>query len=102
MVTIHSFSIKYRGFWKTDIFWARKMSKKKFQKYFPFSNFNHFPSYYVDIYIPSKNKCIEFKSLYTYNDNVKTNILKQEAAKNLGYDFEFWIYDNKGNRIYIE
>lgn len=65
-------------------------------------NNNEEHRYYVDIYIPSKNKCIEVKSLYTYNDNVKTNILKQEAAKNLGYDFEFWIYDNKGNRIYIE
>jgi len=55
--------------------------------------------YYVDIFIPSQNKCIEVKSLYTYNDNIKTNLLKQEAAIKLGYDFEFWIYDNKGNRV---
>jgi hypothetical protein len=47
--------------------------------------------YFVDIYIPSQNKCIE----------VKTNLLKQEAAKKLGYNFEFWIYDNKGNRVNI-
>jgi hypothetical protein len=55
--------------------------------------------YYVDIFIPSQNKCIEVKSLYTYNDNIKTNLLKQEAAIKLGYDFDFWIYDNKGNRV---
>ena len=57
--------------------------------------------YYVDIYIPSQNKCIEVKSSYTYKKNEQINILKQEAAKNLGYDFEFWIYDSKGNRINI-
>lgn len=55
--------------------------------------------YYVDIYVPSQNKCIEVKSLYTYNYNKSVNLLKEEAAKNLGYNFEFWIYDNKGNRV---
>lgn len=57
--------------------------------------------YYVDIYIPSQNKCIEVKSKYTYNKNKQINILKYEAAKNLGYNFEFWIYNNKGNKIKI-
>jgi hypothetical protein len=57
--------------------------------------------YYVDIFIPSQNKCIEVKSLYTYNYNKSVNLLKEEAAKKLGYNFEFWIYDNKGNRINI-
>jgi len=57
--------------------------------------------YYVDIYIPSQNKCIEVKSLYTYNDNIATNLLKQDAAIKMGYNFEFWIYDSKGNRINI-
>ena len=55
--------------------------------------------YYVDIFIPSENRCIEVKSLYTYNNNKSINLLKEEAAKKLGYNFEFWIYDNKGNRI---
>jgi len=54
--------------------------------------------YYVDIYIPSQNKCIEVKSEYTYNDNKITNLLKESAAKDLGYNFEFWIYDSKGNK----
>jgi len=55
--------------------------------------------YYVDIFIPSQNKCIEVKSLYTYNKNKKINILKSEAAKKLGFIYEFWIYDNKGNKL---
>ena len=55
--------------------------------------------YYVDIYIPSQNKCIEVKSLYTYNDNINTNLLKESAALKMGYKFEFWIYNNKGQRI---
>jgi hypothetical protein len=54
--------------------------------------------YYVDIYIPSQNKCIEVKSLYTFNDNKIVNLLKKEAAEKMGYNFEFWIYDNKGNK----
>jgi hypothetical protein len=55
--------------------------------------------YYVDIYVPSQNKCIEVKSLYTFNDNKTVNLLKKEAAEKMGYNFEFWIYDNKGNRV---
>jgi len=27
------------------------------------------------------------------------NLLKKEAAEKMGYNFEFWIYDNKGNRV---
>jgi len=55
--------------------------------------------YYVDIYIPSQNKCIEVKSLYTYKKYECINLLKEESAKKLGYNFEFWFYDNNGNRI---
>jgi hypothetical protein len=57
--------------------------------------------HYVDIFIPSQNKCIEVKSLYTYNKNKKINILKSEAAKKSGFIYEFWIYNNKGNKIQI-
>ena len=55
--------------------------------------------YYVDIYIPSQNKCIEVKSLYTYNYNLTTNLLKENAAIKMGYKFEFWIYNDKGQKI---
>jgi hypothetical protein len=57
--------------------------------------------YYVDIYIPSQNKCIEVKSIYTYKKNETINLLKKKAAIELGYNFEFWIYDRKGNKISI-
>jgi len=55
--------------------------------------------YYVDIYIPSQNKCIEVKSLYTYKKNEEINLLKEEATKKLGYNYEFWLYNNKGAKI---
>ncbi len=53
--------------------------------------------HFVDIFIPSQNKCIEVKSNWT----VKLNnvFLKQKAAKELGYNYEIWVYDNKGNII---
>jgi hypothetical protein len=55
--------------------------------------------YYVDIYIPSQNKCIEVKSTYTYSRYEKNNLLKEEATKKLGYNFEFWIYNQKGEKL---
>ena len=64
-----------------------------------FNNNNKEHRYYVDIYIPSQNKCIEVKSIYTYKRYKQINLLKQEAAEKLGYNFEFWIYDNKGNKL---
>jgi len=67
--------------------------------FFDKNNIEH--RYYVDIYIPSQNKCIEVKSLYTYKKEEQKNILKQDAAQKMGYNFEFWIYDKKGNRINI-
>jgi hypothetical protein len=27
--------------------------------------------------------------------------LKQKAAKELGYEYEIWVYDNKGNKIEV-
>jgi hypothetical protein len=62
-------------------------------------NSNKKHRYYVDIYIPSQNKCIEVKSLYTYKKNEAINLLKQDATKKLGYNYEFWIYNNKGEKI---
>jgi hypothetical protein len=52
--------------------------------------------HFVDIFIPSQNRCIEVKSEWTFT---KPNILiKQKAAKNLGYNYEIWVYDKKGNK----
>ena len=53
-------------------------------------------SHFVDIFIPSQNKCIEVKSTWTFQ---KQNVLlKQKAAKELGYKYEIWVYDKKSNK----
>lgn len=55
--------------------------------------------HYVDIFIPSENKCIEVKSTWTAKKK-KSNIFeKQKAAKELGYKYEIWIYNCKGNKV---
>lgn len=57
--------------------------------------------HYVDIYIPSKNKCIEVKSTWTIKQTKSNIFLKQNAAKELGYEYEIWVYDKKGNNVEI-
>lgn len=55
--------------------------------------------HYVDIFIPSQNKCIEVKSNWTL-EKINSNIYdKQNAAKELNYIYEIWVYDSKGNKI---
>jgi hypothetical protein len=51
--------------------------------------------HYVDIFIPSQNRCIEVKSTWTAKKNEDNIYLKQNAAKELGYKYEIWIYNNK-------
>jgi hypothetical protein len=51
--------------------------------------------HYVDIFIPSQNRCIEVKSTWTAKKNEHNIFLKQNAAKELGYKYEIWIYNNK-------
>jgi hypothetical protein len=55
--------------------------------------------HYVDIFIPSKNICIEVKSEYTITLESSNIFLKQEAAKVLGYNYEIWVYNRKGNKV---
>jgi hypothetical protein len=55
--------------------------------------------HYVDIFIPSLNKCIEVKSSWTLEKQKTIVFLKQQAAKELNYLYEIWVYDNKGNKI---
>jgi len=55
--------------------------------------------HYVDIFIPSQNKCIEVKSLWTLKYK-KSNIFeKQNTAKEMGYLYEIWVYNSKGYRV---
>ena len=52
--------------------------------------------HFVDIFIPNQNRCIEVKSTWTFT---KPNVLsKQKKAKELGYKYEIWVYDKKGNK----
>jgi hypothetical protein len=55
--------------------------------------------HYVDIFIPSQNKCIEVKSTWTFKKKEDNIFLKQKASKELGYNYEIWVYDNKGNKV---
>jgi hypothetical protein len=55
--------------------------------------------HYVDIFIPNQNLCIEIKSTWTLNSKKDNIFIKQAAAKDLGYNYEIWVYDNKGNKI---
>ena len=55
--------------------------------------------HYVDIFIPSQNRCIEIKSTWTAKKKQDSVYLKQNAAKELGYKYEIWVYDKKGNRV---
>jgi hypothetical protein len=55
--------------------------------------------HYVDIFIPYQNRCIESKSTWTAEKKKDNIFLKQNAAKELGYQYEIWIYDQKGNKV---
>jgi len=55
--------------------------------------------HYVDIFIPSQNRCIEVKSTWTAKQKQDNIFLKQNASKELGYLYEIWIYNNKGEIV---
>jgi hypothetical protein len=55
--------------------------------------------HYVDIFIPSQNRCIEIKSTWTAEKKKDCIFLKQKSGKKLGYSYEIWVYDNKGKKV---
>jgi hypothetical protein len=55
--------------------------------------------HYVDIFIPSQNRCIEVKSTWTAKQNEHNIFLKQSAAKELGYKYSIWVYNNKKEKV---
>jgi hypothetical protein len=55
--------------------------------------------HYVDIFIPSQNRCIEVKSTWTAEKKKDNIFLKQAAGKKLGHKYEIWVYDSNGNRV---
>jgi hypothetical protein len=79
---------------ETDIIVDRKLVPKIW--YTDSNDIKH--RHFVDIYIPSQNRCIEVKSNWT--NNSKNYVLeKQQAGIGLGLNYEIWIYDKKGNKI---
>jgi hypothetical protein len=58
--------------------------------------------HFVDIFVPSKNLCIEVKSEYTITVNYEKIIQKQNAGKILGYNYEIWVYNRKGKILDIQ
>jgi len=48
-----------------------------------------------DIPFLKENKLIEVKSDYTFYADFYVNLLKSQCVLEKGYDFEFWVYDNK-------
>lgn len=55
--------------------------------------------YFPDFFIPSVNKIIEVKSVWTMNLHLEINILKRQRCLEMGFDFEFRIYDGKMNLV---
>jgi hypothetical protein len=55
--------------------------------------------HYVDIFISSQNRCIEVKSTWTAEKKKDNIFLKQQFAKELGYKYEIWVYNQKGERV---
>ena len=58
--------------------------------------------HYVDIYIPSQNRCIEVKSTWTAEKKKDNIYLKQNAAKELGYQYEIWIFNAKKELVEVK
>lgn len=55
--------------------------------------------YFPDIYLPSENKIIEVKSSWTYQKDYEKNQIKGQATKEMGYNYEIWVYNNRGDKI---
>ena len=55
--------------------------------------------HFVDIYIPSQKRCIEVKSTWTAEKKKDNIFLKLNAGKELGYNYEIWVYNNKGEKV---
>ena len=60
---------------------------------------NNTHRYYVDIFIPEENKCIEVKSWWTFLQHQNVVFEKQKAAKAAGFLCEIRIYSKKGKLL---
>ena len=74
-------------------------SKNKVPTIWYTTNDNIKHRHYVDIFIPTQNRCIEVKSEWYFNQGKDIIMLKQNSGKELGYKYEIWVYNNKGEKI---
>ena len=54
--------------------------------------------YFPDIYLPHIKKIIEVKSTWTYSCTTDNISQKEAATRDIGYDYELWVYNGKGER----
>lgn len=55
--------------------------------------------HFVDIFIDNKNLCIEIKSTWTFAKKKDNVFLKRDAAIQLGYNYEIWVYNQNGIKV---
>ena len=55
--------------------------------------------YFVDIYVPSQNRCVEIKSTWTMEKKRDCIFEKQQAVKDAGYKCEIWVFNGKGEKV---
>ena len=80
---------------ETDIITCRKEVPEIW--YFDINGKRH--RHFVDIFIKSQNRCIEIKSTWT-NQSKNCVFEKQKSAKELGYEYDIWIYSKEGKRLF--
>ena len=52
--------------------------------------------HFVDIYIKSQKRCVEIKSIWTFQKNKEKVFLKQKSAIDLEYKYDIWIFNKDG------
>jgi hypothetical protein len=87
------------GYLENDIIISNRDIEKFTGKIWYNDSENKRRKYYPDIYIISENKIIEVKSDYTYDSAYSINMRKRKSCLDLSLNFDFWIYDKKGDRI---
>jgi hypothetical protein len=49
--------------------------------------------------MPLENLCVEIKSTWTFKQHKEEVLLKQKYAKEYGFQYEIWIFNDKGEMI---
>lgn len=55
--------------------------------------------YYIGIFIPTENRCIEVKGEWFYKRDKNILKLKKQEAEKLGYKYDLWVYNKKKEKI---